>query len=228
MNNNQLIALALQNVFDAELAVYDGMPEHRFSLRFRRRMRKLLGGGVPEWETKRVPLRKSVTLAIITVILLAFITGATLLIYKIWDKFQLHDVGEHSFLVALDIEGAPTTLEEKYRLGIDLNGYSENVLYDDEYDYLVEYHEENGNCVIIFSQSIKSHYQDESNLLYTKDAMVMPTEIIVNGCKGIFLQTKYGDMGLIWDCGDYIIELGTYGFSQDELISMAETVHKVE
>lgn len=44
MNNNQLIALALQNDFDAELAMYDGMPEHRFSLRFRRRMRKLLGG----------------------------------------------------------------------------------------------------------------------------------------------------------------------------------------
>ena len=57
MNNNQLIALALQNDFDAELAMYDGMPEHRFSLRFRRRMRKLLGGGVPEWETKHVPLR---------------------------------------------------------------------------------------------------------------------------------------------------------------------------
>ena len=61
MNNNQLIALALQNDFDAELAMYDGMPEHRFSLRFRRRMRKLLGGGVSEWETKRVPLRKAVT-----------------------------------------------------------------------------------------------------------------------------------------------------------------------
>lgn len=102
MNNNQLIALALQNDFDAELAMYDGMPEHRFSLRFRRRMRKLLGGGVSEWETKRVPLRKAVTFAIITVILLAFLTGATLLIYKMWDKFQLHDVGEHSFLVALD------------------------------------------------------------------------------------------------------------------------------
>ena len=80
MNNNQLIALALQNDFDAELAMYDGMPEHRFSLRFRRRMRKLLGGGVLEWETKRVPLRKAVTFAIITVILLAFLTGATLLI----------------------------------------------------------------------------------------------------------------------------------------------------
>ena len=120
MNNNQLIALALQNDFDAELAMYDGMPEHRFSLRFRRRMRKLLGGGVPEWETKHVPLRKAVNLAIIMVILLAFLTGATLLIYKMWDKFQLHDVGEHSFLVALDIEGAPTTLEDKYRLGIDL------------------------------------------------------------------------------------------------------------
>ena len=97
MNNNQLIALALQNDFDAELAMYDGMPEHRFSLRFRRRMRKLLGGGVSEWETKRVPLRKAVTFAIITVILLAFLTGATLLIYKMWDKFQLHDVGAVSY-----------------------------------------------------------------------------------------------------------------------------------
>lgn len=228
MNNDQLIALALQNDFDAELAVCDGMPEHRFSLRFRRRMRKLLGGGVPEWETKPVPLRKAVTLAIITVILLAFLTGATLLIYKMWDKFQLHDVGEHSFLVALDIEGAPTTLEEKYRLGIDLSGYSENVLSDDEYEYWAEYHELNGNRVIGFSQSVKDSYQDESYWLYTEDAMVMPTEIVVNNWKGFYMQSKYGDMGLILDCGDYIIELGTYGFSKDELISMAETVHKVE
>lgn len=31
MNNNQLIALALQNDFDAELAMYDGMPEQVFA-----------------------------------------------------------------------------------------------------------------------------------------------------------------------------------------------------
>lgn len=228
MNNNQLIALALQNDFNAELAVYESMPEHRFSLRFRRRMRKLLGGGVPEWETKHIPLRKAVTLAIITVILLAFITGATLLIYKLWDKFQLHDVGEHTFLVALDIEGAPTTLEEKYRLGIDLSGYSENVLSDDEYEYWAEYHELNGNRVIGFSQSIKEQYQDESFWLNTENAMVMPMEIMVNNCKGIFFQNYLGDMEIIWDCGDYIIQVGGYSFSKDELILLAETVQKVE
>ena len=209
MNNNQLIALALQNDFDAELAMYDGMPEHRFSLRFRRRMRKLLG-------------------AMITVILLAFLTGATLLIYKMWDKFQLHDVGEHSFLVALDIEGAPTTLEDKYRLGIDLSGYSENILLDNEYEYLVEYHEVNGNRVLGFSQAIKDHYQGESCWLNTENAMVMPTEIIVNGCKGLTFQTYHGINVLIWDCGDYVIYLSGYNIGQDELISTAETVQKVE
>ncbi|MGN1118711.1 MAG: DUF4367 domain-containing protein, partial [Oscillospiraceae bacterium] len=226
--NNQLIALALQNDFDAELAVYESMPKHRFSLRFKRRMRKLLGGGVPECETKHIPLRKAVTLAIITVILLAFITGATLLIYKLWDKFQLHDVGEHSFLVALDIEGAPMTLEEKYRLGIDLSGYSETVLSDDEYEYWAEYHELNGNRVIGFSQSIKEQYQDESFWLNTENAMVMPMEIMVNNCKGIFFQNYLGDMEIIWDCGDYIIQVGGYSFSKDELILLAETVQKVE
>lgn len=228
MNNNQLIALALQNDFDAELAMYDGMPEHRFSLRFRRRMRKLLGGGVSEWETKRVPLRKAVTFAIITVILLAFLTGATLLIYKMWDKFQLHDVGEHSFLVALDIEGAPTTLEDKYRLGIDLSGYSENILLDNEYEYLVEYHEVNGNRVLGFSQAIKDHYQGESCWLNTEKAMAMPTEIIVNGCKGLTFQTYHGINVLIWDCGDYVIYLSGYNIGQNELILAAETVQKVE
>lgn len=229
MNENQLLALALQNDFDSEIAVYNNMPNHFFSLRFRKRMKRLMNvSGVPYWELKRIPLKKSITIALVAVILLAFFTGATLMIYRPCDKFRLQDAGEHTYLVAFDTEGAPTTLEEKYRLGIDLSGYSENLLFDDEYDYLVEYHEENGNRLIAFSQSIKSHYQDESYWLYTENAMVMPTEIIVNGNKYIFFQTKYGDMCLIWDCGDYIIEVGTYGFGKDELISMAETVHKVE
>ena len=58
--------------------------------------------------------------------------------------------------------------------------------------------------------------------------MVKPTELEVRGIKYIFYQTKYGDMVLIWDIGDYIIEVGAYGFSKDELILMAESVHKVE
>ena len=229
MNVNQLLALALQNDFDSEIAAYNNMPNHNFSLRFKKRMKRLMNvGGVPDWELKRIPLKKSITIALVAVILLAFVTGSTLMIYRLCDKFRLHDAGEHTYLVAFDTEGAPTTLEEKYRLGIDLSGYSENLLLDDEYDYWVEYFEIGSKRSISFSQSIKDGYQDESYWLYTEDAMVMPTEIIVNGNKYIFFQTKYGDMCLIWDCGDYIIEVGTYGFGKDELIPIAETVHKVE
>jgi len=82
--------------------------------------------------------------------------------------------------------------------------------------------------VLGFSQAIKDHYQGESCWLNTENAMVMPTEIIVNGCKGLTFQTYHGINVLIWDCGDYVIYLSGYNIGQNELILAAETVQKVE
>lgn len=52
--------------------------------------------------------------------------------------------------------------------------------------------------------------------------------MIINGTTAIYYETYYGEKGVIWDIGDYIIELAATGFSEDELISMTEFVEKVE
>ena len=52
--------------------------------------------------------------------------------------------------------------------------------------------------------------------------------MIINGTTAIYYETYYGEKGVIWDLGDYIIELAATGFSEDELISMTEFVEKVE
>ncbi|MFQ9058296.1 MAG: DUF4367 domain-containing protein [[Eubacterium] siraeum] len=79
---------------------------------------------------------------------------------------------------------------------------------------------------ISYSQSIKDFYTTVR--LNIENAITLPKEVIINGTTAIYYETYYGEKGVIWDIGDYIIELAATGFSEDELISMTEFVEKVE
>ena len=83
----------------------------------------------------------------------------------------------------------------------------------------------NKKC-ISYSQSIKDFYTTAR--LNIENAITLPKEVIINGTTAIYYETYYGEKGVIWDIGDYIIELAATGFSEDELISMTEFVEKVE
>ena len=77
MNPDELIAKALSEDLENDIAQYGALPDHRFSWKFRRKIRKLLAPDTKavSLSAPRLPLRKSVRLALI-VLVTALITSA--------------------------------------------------------------------------------------------------------------------------------------------------------
>lgn len=228
MNEQDIFAMALQSELERDIAEYQEIPDHSFSRRFERRMKKLLYTPQPAFELggRRIPLRRSVVIAVLAIFMSALLMGATLAVYKLWEQYHIEDSGLFSMLYITDIENAPKTLEEEYRIGADMSGYTQRVVQDDEYCYMVEYSMPDSDKTVIFSQTTKEF--SEQAMINTENALVMPVEITVNGYKGCYFMTYYGSHYILWDNGNYIIDMSAYGIGKDELILLAETVQKVE
>lgn len=227
MNIDKLIAKALLNDLENDITQYNSLPDHHFSLRFKRRMRKLLSGGTNSivLKTTHLNFKKSMKLALI-VLVTALITGAAFAAYKLWDNFRIRDMGIFSFLDITNIDDAPSTINERYSVSVSTDGYFENVLLNDEYNYWVEYtHQKNGTA-FSFQQTVKSSYQNV--FLNTEDSLENPSEILISGYHGIYFETHDGEKCIIWDQGDYILDVSGYGIGKYKLIGIAESVQKVE
>ena len=227
MNIDKLIAKALLNDLEKDIDQYNSLPDHHFSLRFKRKMRKLLSGGTNSLvlKTPHFSLRKSMKLALI-VLVTALITGAAFAAYKLWDNYRIRDMRTYSFLDITNIDDAPSTIKERYSVSVSTDGYFENVLLNDEYNYWVEYtHQKNGTAFSL-QQTVKSSYQNV--FLNTEDSLENPSEILISGYHGIYFETHDGEKCIIWDQGDYILDVSCYGISKCELIRIAESVQKVE
>lgn len=226
MNIDELISEALKHDLDNDIDMYSSIPDHHFSFRFERKMRKLLSESAnpPVFKTPHFSLRKSLKLALIVAIT-ALVTGAAFASYKLWDNYRIRDMRTYSFLDITNIDDAPPTIQKRYVINVSTDGYSENVLLNDEYNYWVEYTQENG-AAFAFQQTVKSSYQNV--LLNTEDPQEKPSEILINGYHGIYFETHDGEKCIIWDHGDYILEVSGYGIGKSELIEIAESVQKIE
>lgn len=225
MTNNELFALALDKDLEAEIAECEALPDHTFSREFENKMNKLLQNGFAnEHHTTTTRDRKKSPIAVIMAISTFLLTGAAVTSYNLWKNFSLQDRGLYTLLHITDVENCPRTLEDPYRLTADLNGFTENILSDDEYMFFAEYENKEKDIKISFQQETK---HGVSKMLNTEDKD-SPIEVTVNGCNGIYFESKYDHPVLIWDTGDYIITLSASGISKDDLFSLAEFVQKVE
>lgn len=227
MDEYSVFAEALRTALAEDIAEYSRLPDHRFSRRFERRMKKLLRTPPAlQLNSRRIPLRRSLVVAVLVVFLALIATGATFAVYKLWEQYRIEDEGLYSYLYISDYENAPKTLKEKYRLGIDLSSYTERIVEDNEYSYMVEYKDTKKNITFIYEQMTKEFA--EQLFLNTEDAIVKPIEIKVHENKGLYFVTYYGAHLILWDNGDYILDISAYGIGKDELILIAKSVQKVE
>lgn len=99
MNIDELIAKALKSDLENDIELYNSLPDHHFSLRFKRKMRKLLSGDTnyPVLNIPHFSFRRSMKLALI-VMVTALITGAAFVAYKLWDNYRIRDMRTYSFL----------------------------------------------------------------------------------------------------------------------------------
>lgn len=229
MNENEIIKYALKERLLADIDFYNSYPDHRFSHRFNKRIKKLLKEHTAcqsKKEKRYIPLNRKFKIALIAAILAVLFTGAAFGVYTIWKKYQIKDYSLYSMLYISEPQGAPRILEEKYDINWDLSDYEKIIYLDIESQYFVEYQNYNEDIGISFEQS--TYEVGEQTFINTENALVMPCEITINGYEGIYFETYYGGKCIIWCTENYVFSVTGANISKNELISIAESVKKVE
>ena len=214
--NSELLKAALQDAYNADFSGFDSAPEFHASLSHRIKMRRTLSKfyGAPLPETKPKFNRRAAAVLLI-IILTAAIAGCT---GAIIGSFTLR---QHSDNVEVRAVGAgKPQIEEVYCISSLPDGFeltdeitpemTGGMIYDLTYN--------RGDELISFTQHTKSkydsHFDNEHGDL---------EEITVGGHTGLYLG-GYGSVCIIvWDDGDYILEIATT-LPRDEAFALAESV----
>ena len=224
------LKLALENTMNLQIAEYEkDLETHEFSRRFEKRIKKLIksmGGGSFRLFVSRIPLRKAVQLAFL-ILILAVLAAATYAFIS-WNSFNVKEYDIFSLLNVTDISDAPVTLEERYEIKADLSEYDYEVLLDENSKIKISYTNlYNKNKTFDFSQRTKKLLKNTR--INTENSTQTPTMIEVNGYTGLYIQASNGDHLILWDNGNYFIEVtGSNEFSINELILICDSVQKVE
>lgn len=221
---------ALENTMNRQIAEYEkDLEDYEFSRRFERKINRLIksmSGGRLVFYGRSIPLRKLVQAALLVVILAVLATAAYAAIS--WSSFRVDSYDIYSLVKKTDIANAPLTLEERYEIGADLSGYRSEIIVEEDCVINILYtNKRNSGRSFTFFQMTKSSLQE--NRLDTEGFLQAPTAIDVNGCTGIYFQSRNGSHYVLWDNGNYFIEISaSNAFSKDELISICNSVQKAE
>ena len=214
--NSELLKAALQDAYNDDFSGFDSAPEFRASLSHRIRMRRILskfyGAPLPETKPK---FNRRLAAVLLIIILTAAVAGCT---GAIIGSFTLR---QHSDNVEVRAAGAgKPQIEEIYCIPSLPDGFeltdeitpemTGGMIYDLTYN--------RGDELISFTQCIKSKYN--SHLDNEHGDL---EEITVGGHTGLYLG-GYGSVCIIvWDDGDYILEIATT-LPRDEAFALAESV----
>lgn len=145
-----------------------------------------------------------------------------------WNSFKVEEYDIYSLIQKTDISDAPTSLEERYDIGMDLSGYTYEILIDEDFIVDIYYTSiHNENITFEFCQMTK--YLLQGKRIDAENLLQKPTTIEVNGSIGMYIQYRNGAHHIFWDNGDYFIEVtASCAFSTNELIMIFNSVQKVE
>lgn len=230
MNDDIIISQVLKNVLISDIEDYDRLPQYKISHELDRRISTLITDNTESVKTKNrrsIPFKKRLLIAAIIIITMAVLTGGITVITRNLGMFKIKQYDIFSMMTVDDAEDGPIAFTEKYRLVMDFSQYTKDIIGDIEYMYAVQYKSKTNERQIIFSQTSKNAYGIAR--LNTENAITYPERIEIGGNKDAFyFETYKHDKVLIWEMGDSIIELVTYGFNKTELIELSKFVQKVE
>ena len=225
---------ALYDVFAAkaemiEKSVSDDLPAHKFSLRYKRKKKALIKAYEQQREKgtdiqttfRKIRVRQTIRFAVIAVLAAAMLTGAGLYVTHYIGGLQANQQSTHTDVSAFNIDGAPKTLEAKFRVTYDLSGWENGVMCDDSNMYW-EYFEKNEDY-FDFSYYTKSLYQ---NSRMNTEGTNIETKY-VNGFEALYFMREDGTQVLCWDNGLYIFEL-VFSIDYDTAIQIAESIRPMK
>ena len=133
-------------------------------------------------------------------------------------SLEEHDI--FSMLHIQSIENAPMTIKEKYEITADLSGYEKQLNFEDDYQFIYIY--EKGDTCILFSQMTFEAFQGmRINTEGTEDKISSED---INGISALYFETYLDEKEIVWDNGEYIFMVGSYGISKNELLDICRSV----
>lgn len=220
---DELLCKALDEIYETEFDKYKTGKKHLFSLRHRRMMRKLFKelDANPKSEAttevytykakKRLPV--ALVIAIIFSVLLS-ITAAAFAIYSFGFKKQ----SDHTIAFSENIENAPTAIKYVYVIEALQAGFTETDRTTGNTFVNISYADNESTLFLV--QTVKEKYKCNYN---TEGYEIQKLD--VNGHDGFLIEFN-GYNIIIWDNGDYILELHST-LDKNELQDLAKST-KIE
>ena len=215
---DELLCKALDEIYETEFDKYKTGKKHFFSFRHRRMMRKLFkeldvrtkSENTTEVYTFKTKKRRPVALVIAVIFsVLVSITAAAFAIYSFGFKKQ----SDHTIAFSENIENAPTSIEYIYVIEPLPDGYEENRRAIGEIFSNITYQKDENSLAV--AQWIKKDYMCSYN---TENYEI--EKIDIAGYEGFFVKLEDNNF-IVWDNGDYILEL--YGtLDKNELLDLAK------
>lgn len=211
---------------------YENVPEHKFSLKHRLAMKRIFK--LYEKNTraihsaaqlKRFRLTRKTALTAIVIVFLAALAGCTAA-YFISQSFRGDVHKEFTRIFPINTENCPTTIEEKYYLSELPEGFE--VLETDStpyYEYALFKSTSTGQT-FSFKQIVKSDF--DTTHLNTEHHKI--EEVCINGHVGLgidFSDSNRTHSLLLWDNGDYILEISS-DLPLNELYNLVKTTKNFE
>ena len=210
----------LDEVLRRDFSLFEAPCGHKFSLRHRRRMKKLFSAdSVPRAEKTRLPIKKRLMTVLVLVLLMALagISAAA--------NFGGSFIGSFGFMknasgltavASLDVRNEKDFIADIYKLGAPPADY----VFDEYWgslDRTYTFYRNGTDDFLLMSQSVKNEFRPE----YTEKVTEF-TETDVNGMSGYY-STFDGYTELVWDSGEYIFSLSGK-FPIEELTEAAESL----
>lgn len=217
--NEGVLKEILGEALKCGLAEFDNAPEHKFSLRhrlamkrifskFERNVRKLNKEEKSDYaitvEFKpRLNIRQRILFITIVIILMTFLVGWVVVFVS--ENFHGTVYSDNTQLIAIEIEGSPTTIEYKYALVSIPDGFEMiDTNSSPKFAYTRYKNKQTGQGITIrqwVKENFEPHYNTENHFF---------EEVTVNGKVGLYIdfsEKTFSQTLLVWDNEDYILEI---------------------
>ncbi len=218
----------LGEALEREVAEYDNVPEHKFSLRHRLAMKRILAvaNSAPKSNTalrkagQKRSLKRTLLIAAMLVFL-AVIAGAVVVFRS--ENFGGTVYHDYTQMFSANIEGSPKTIEYKYALDYVPEGFEIVETDSSPIHVYTLYMNKSTKQTIALSQWVKENFEPHYNTEHRP-----LEEVIINGSTGLcidFSHDDYKSTVVAWDIGDYIIQIEA-DLDKESTINLCK-VHKL-
>ena len=221
----------LEEVCRLDFAEFEDTPERKFSLKHRLAMKRIFAryernlqqsssdiAAPIEHNRTLLSFKRRLLIVLCIIVLLTFFVGwVTTFVSKNFHGIVYND---RTQLFAVDLENSPQHIEDKYALISVPEGFEIIETSLTPTSFYTLYMNKSTRQTIVLEQWVKSNFQTNFNTEYHR-----LEDIIINSCSGYFIDfsdDKHNSSLVVWDNGDYIIQV-IADLTKEDVINLAKS-----